>query len=45
MPPVKRGAGSDKAKEEVWPLEIRELEPAEEELMNQLEKSMSAYLV
>ncbi|KAB5594365.1 ATP-dependent DNA helicase recQ [Ceratobasidium theobromae] len=39
MPPVKRGAGSDKAKEEVWPLEIRELEPAEEELMNQLEKN------
>ncbi|CAE6416830.1 unnamed protein product [Rhizoctonia solani] len=37
---VKRGAGSDNAKDEKpWALEVRELEPEEEELMKELEKN------
>jgi hypothetical protein len=41
---VKRGAGSDNAKDEKpWALEVRELEPEEEELMKELEKSERAY--
>lgn len=43
MVAVKRAAGAEEAKkEETWALDVRELEPAEEQLMKDLEKSMSA---
>jgi hypothetical protein len=44
MVAIKRASGSDDAKDEQpWALDVRELEPAEEKLMHELEKSASAY--
>lgn len=45
MVAVKRAADSEEAKDDTpWALEVRELEPAEETLMKQLEKSRSICL-